>query len=153
MFNTFIQWYTFSTFYAVSLQWKIQLNTLEIVHQVISKLTYPGCEQTLFSSTFFLSVFGASSLKNWWTFNEVPIVRGFSHRCCSNFLRISRIFSENDEMSRDFDKNCQKRAEKGRKFWNLCQISFVHFIFSILSLLHTSMYDIDTSPDCRRQKI
>ena len=50
-------------------------------------------------------------------------------------FRSSWIFSENDEMSRDVDKNCQKNAEKGRKFWNLCQISFVHFICSIVSLM------------------
>ena len=61
----------------------------------------------------------------WSFFREILMI----------FFRISWIFSENDEMSRDFDKNCQKNAEKGRKFWNLCQISFVHFIFSILSLI------------------
>ena len=60
----------------------------------------------------------------WSFFREILMI----------FFRISWIFSENDEMSRDFDKNCQKNAEKGRKFWNFCKISFVHFIFSILSL-------------------
>ena len=43
-------------------------------------------------------------------------------------------------MSRDFDKNCQKNAEKGRQFRNLCKISFVHFIFSILSLTGTPQF-------------
>ena len=34
--------------------------------------------------------------------------------------------------------NCQTNAEKGRKFWNLCKISLVHFIFSILSLIFSA---------------
>jgi len=44
------------------------------------------------------------------------------------------MFSENDEMSRDSDQNCQKNAEKGRKFRNWCEVSSVPFIVSIISL-------------------
>ena len=70
--------------------------------------------------------FGHFSAKIWW-----------------NFVRISRIFSENDEMSRVSHKKCPKNAEKGRKFRNWCQISFVHFICSIVSLAATPHHALE----------
>ena len=65
--------------------------------------------------------------------NLVIFLRNFDG-ILSEFHRISRVFSENDEISRVSHKKCPKNAEKGRKFRNLCQISFVHFIVSIVSL-------------------
>ena len=44
-------------------------------------------------------------------------------------------------MSRVSHKKCPKNAEKGRKFRNWCQISFVQFIISIVSL-HLSLVGV-----------
>ena len=118
------------------------------IFQDFSRSTRFLCLRTAKTSKFQIKI-----VKLFWRnemkFHFIPILVdefwSFFREILMIFFRISWIFSENDEMSRDFDKNCQKNAEKGRQFWNLCQISFVHFIFSILSLAR-ALCRASTSP-------
>ena len=107
------------------------------IFQDFSSSTRFLCLRTANTSKFqqkTVKLFGRNEMK----FHFIPILVDelghFSAKFWWIFVMISRIFSENDEMSRDSHKKCPKNAGKGRKFRNLCQISFVHFMFSITSL-------------------
>ena len=111
------------------------------IFQDFSSSTRFLCLRTATTSKFqqkTVKLFGRNEMK----FHFIPILVDelghFSTKFGWTFVRISRIFSENDEMSWDSHKKCPKNAGKGRKFRNWCQISFVHFIFSIVSLRLTS---------------
>ena len=108
------------------------------IFQDFSRSTRFPCLCTAKTSKFQIKIVKLC-WRNEMKFHFIPILVdefwSFFREILMIFFRISWIFSENDEMSRDFDKNCQKNTEKGRKFRNLCQNSFVYFIFSILSLV------------------
>ena len=113
-----------------------------LIFSHFSSSTRSLCLRTATTSKFqqkTVKLFGRNEMK----FHFIPILVNefghFSAKIWWNFVRISRIFSENDEMSRVSHKKCPKNAEKGRYFQNWCQISFVHFIRSIVSLGHTTI--------------
>ena len=109
-----------------------------LIFSHFSSSTRSLCLRTATTSKFqqkTVKLFGRNEMK----FHFIPILVDefgyFSAKFWWNFVRISRIFSENDEMSRVSHKKCPKNAEKGRYFRNWCQISFVKFIISIVSLV------------------
>ena len=124
------------------------------IFQDFSRSTRFLCLRTAKTSKFqwnIVKLFWRNEMK----FHFIPILVDelghFSAEFWWIFVRISRIFSENDEMSRDSQKKCPKNAGKGRKFRNWCQISFVHFIFSITSVLRVlpSFFARTSSRQCR----
>ena len=54
---------------------------------------------------------------------------------CRNFTEMVRKY----ELSRDFEKKCQKNSENARNFRNLIPDVIFHFIFSFVSLLTGSL--------------
>ena len=70
---------------------------------------------------------------------NIPIFCDFSARFQKHFIGISRTFSENDKMSRDCGKDCQKKLEKSLLLMpEISEINFSFHFFHFNPHLHVA---------------